>query len=216
MGRWVGMSDATSRPMRPIVIPRDVVFPVLVCLGIVGAMVIAMRAQDRVWFCKCGTIKVWSQDVWSSHCSQHLLDPYSITHFSHGLLFFVGLLVVARRVPLMWRLVIAVFFAAAWEVVENSDFIINRYREVTMSLEYMGDSIVNSVGDVLCCAAGFFVAHKVGWKWALGIFAMTEVVLLFMIRDNLTLNVIMLIKPVDAIKQWQMSGQNVLPVVPTR
>lgn len=209
MNRSSSMTKSTTPPrLQSTMSWRAALWPAIISLGFLATMVIAMRAQGRIWFCACGTIKVWSQDVWSSHCSQHLLDPYSITHFSHGLLFFVGLLLVARWVPLHWRFAIAIFIAAAWEVLENSSIIIERYREVTMSREYMGDSIVNSVGDVLCCAAGFFVAYKVGWKWALGIFALTEIVLLFMIRDNLTLNIIMLIKPIDAIKHWQMQGQN--------
>jgi predicted MFS family arabinose efflux permease len=98
---------------------------------------------------------------------------------------------------------VAVGVAAAWEVVENTPMVIERYRTVTMSLDYMGDSIANSVGDVAACMLGFVIAKWAGWKWAMGIFVVTEIALLFVMRDNLTLNVLMLFWPIEAVKQWQ-------------
>ena len=183
--------------------------------------VVSLRLEGRIWWCDAepsGDWSPWISDVWTSHCSQHLADPYSITHMSHGLIFWTALFFLARwfprvAVPMRWRLALSVGVAAAWEIVENTEFVINRYRSVTMSLDYMGDSVANSLGDVLACGLGFLIAQKLGWKWAMGIFVFTEIVLLFWMRDNLTLNVIMLLWPIDAIKEWQSSGQTMLTPV---
>jgi hypothetical protein len=92
---------------------------------------------------------------------------------------------------------------AGWEILENSPIIIDRYRSATASLGYNGDSIVNSTGDLLSCAVGYALAQRIGWKWSIGLFVVIELVMLLMIRDNLTLNVIMLLYPIEAIKRWQ-------------
>jgi len=156
-------------------------------------------------------MRPWITNVWSSHCSQHLSDPYSLTHLSHGLIFYTVLAFAASRLSVAWRLCIAVAVAGGWEVLENSPFIINRYRDSTMSLEYMGDSVVNALGDVLSCILGFYLARALGlWK-TVALFVVLELALLFLMRDNLTLNVIMLLYPVEAIKEWQTAGH----VVPT-
>jgi hypothetical protein len=189
---------------------------IVIALLAVG-MVVAMKAQGRVWFSTTGLVTLWHGDVWSSECSQQFFDPYSITHMSHGLIFavffgWVGRLAATRlgwawAGNWRWQLAASVATAALWEGVENSSFIIERYRTVTMSLEYMGDSVFNAVGDVVSCVIGFFVARWLGvWKTA-ALFVATELLLLWFIRDNLTLNVIMLIKPVEAIKTWQSAGR---------
>jgi hypothetical protein len=165
-----------------------------------------LRAEGRRWWCACGQLYPWVSDVWTKHCSQHLADPYSLTHISHGLIFCVVLALVTRRWPAAWRLCVAVALASGWEVLENSPFIIDRYRQETMSLDYLGDSVANSLGDILSCALGFAMARRLGLWWSLAVFAAMEVALLVMIRDNLTLNVIMLIHPVQAIKAWQTVG----------
>jgi hypothetical protein len=182
--------------------------PVGAALAIVASMLALLRHEGRVWSCACGEIKVWSPDVWSRHCSQHLLDPYSITHHSHGLIFYWLLAWTpgVRRLDVWWRWTIAVFLAAAWEVAENSAWVIDRYRTATMSLDYLGDSVLNSVADVGCCAAGFWVARALGWKRTLALFAATELLLLWLIRDNLTLNVVMLLWPLEGVKAWQTAG----------
>lgn len=178
-----------------------------VAIGIILAVTVAaLRGEGRVWWCACGKPWVWVSDVWSSHCSQHLFDPYSLTHVSHGLIFFAGLLLVRRWVGVEWRLAIAVGIAAGWEVLENSAMIIDRYRAETMSLDYLGDSVGNSLGDILSCAIGFMLARRVGVWWSLAVFAASEVVLLALIRDNLTLNVVMLVWPVPGIRAWQSAG----------
>jgi len=184
-------------------------------------MILAMRALGRIWWCECGGWALWKSDVWSSHCSQHLADPYTITHFSHGLLFWCLFAVVfdrwaprigarpagvARRFTVPWRLVTARVAAAVWEVVENSPWVIERYRTVTMSLDYLGDSVVNAIGDVLACVAGFFTARWLGVTRTLILFVVLELALLLAIRDNLSLNVLMLTWPIEAVRSWQTAG----------
>ena len=165
---------------------------------------ILLRVEGRDWWCACGNRNLWDGDIWSAHCSQHLFDPYSFTHVLHGLLFYVAGLILVPRVPFVWRLLMATFIECLWEVIENSEFIIHRYREVTISLGYEGDSVINSLGDIGCCIFGFFLAHYLGLRRSLLVFAATELLLLLTIRDNLTLNVLMLVCPVDAVKAWQM------------
>ncbi|MGD9690624.1 MAG: DUF2585 family protein [Phycisphaerales bacterium] len=177
--------------------------PALASLLVVLATIAAMRVEGREWFCACGEVRVWSGDVWSSHCSQHFLDPYSFTHFTHGLIFAGGLALLVPRVPHRWRFVGALVIAAAWEVLENSPMIINRYRSVTMSLDYLGDSVTNAVGDIACCGVGDVAAIRLGWKRSILLYLAIEVALLVLMRDNLALNVLMLIWPIDAIRQWQ-------------
>ncbi len=179
--------------------------------AILAVTVVALWLEGRDWWCDEGDRSVWISDVWSAHCSQHWLDPYSITHVSHGLIFWAAMALLARfappcAIPERWRLCTAIGIAAAWEVIENTHFVINRYRTVTMSLDYFGDSIANAVGDVIACGAGFLLARRIGWKWSLALFLTTEAVLLFWIRDNLTINVLMLLWPVRAIKEWQSFG----------
>ncbi len=179
----------------------------VVLLVVLVSTVIALRIEGRRWWCECGQVRIWINQVFSSHCSQHLFDPYSLTHLSHGLIFFALLAWLSPRLSLRWRFCIAVSIAAGWEVLENSPLIINRYRTATMSYDYLGDSVVNSLGDILSCAIGFAMARWLRFWGSLALFIILEVVLLFMIRDNLTLNIIMLIKPVEAIKTWQAAGQ---------
>lgn len=122
----------------------------------------------------------------------------------HGVLFFALLSLVFPKIKLVWQLWIAVAIECLWEIVENSQFIIQRYRTVTIGLGYEGDSIANSLSDISCCALGFFIAYRLGLRRSAVFFVATEMLLLFWIRDNLTLNVLMLSFPIDAIKAWQM------------
>ena len=162
--------------------------------------------EGRIWWCECGRPWPWITDVWTRHCSQHLADPYSITHVSHGMILYGLLAWLLPRWDLRWRLWIAVGVAGAWEVLENSPPIIERYRTATMSLDYMGDSIVNSLGDTIACGLGFFLARRLGLVRTAAVFLSSEVILLMMMRDNLILNVLMLIYPVEAIKDWHSFG----------
>lgn len=177
-------------------------------LAAVVAMALALRAMGRIWWCKCGSWTPWSFQVWSMHNSQHLADPYTPSHILHGLIFYAALRVgpIASRTSLATRGLIALALEAAWELLENSPIIINRYREVTASLDYSGDSILNSVADVGWCLVGFWFASKAPWWASVLLLIVAEVGCAWWVRDNLTLNVLMLIHPVDAVRDWQMGG----------
>ncbi len=150
---------------------------------------------------------LWEGDIWSGECSQRLADAYSFSHIGHGLVFFAVLWLVARRIPVGWRYLAAVLVETGWEILENSPIIINRYREATMALGYSGDSILNSLSDVLMMSLGFFLAWRLPVWASVLLFAAMEIGCALWVRDNLILNVIMLIHPVDAIKAWQMAGR---------
>ena len=168
-------------------------------------MCAVLWAQGRIWWCKFGDLTVYINQAWnSSHTSQHLFDPYTFTHVLHGVLAFWLAGVLLKRLDLRWQFVAAVVGEAAWEVLENSSFIIEKYRENTASLDYFGDSIMNSTGDLLACAIGFVIAAKLGRWRSLAFFLIVEVVLLLWIRDGLMLNILMLIYPFDSVKSWQM------------
>ena len=171
---------------------------------IVITALIVLNLQGRVWWCEIGDLWPWSWEVWSKHNSQHAIDPYSFTHVLHGMLEFWLIGLVFRRVPLAWRFVIAIFVESSWEVIENTNYVINRYRETTISLDYFGDSIINSLFDIVCCGLGFWISFRLRFVLAVSLFLFTELVLLFWIRDSLVLNIVMLIWPIDAVKQWQM------------
>ena len=161
------------------------------------------RSQGRLWICSCGRILLWAGDVWSSDNSQHWLDPYSFTHILHGFLFFWLIVGLLPRLSFAWQLCLAILIEGAWEVVENSAAIIDRYRAVTVSLGYTGDTIVNSLADIVICGLGFWLARQLGWRRTLVIFIVIEVVLLVWIRDGLLLNLLMLIYPIDVVRTWQ-------------
>jgi hypothetical protein len=180
--------------------------PLLAVALVVAAMAVALRAMGRVWWCQVGDWAPWSFDIWSPHNSQHLLDPYTFTHVLHGVVFYGLLRLVLGREWGWWRLVLALAAEAAWEVGENTPAVIEAYRESTISLDYYGDSILNSVADVAACAAGFLLAARLpAWATWAGFFG-TELILALWIRDSLLLNVLMLTFPVEAVKQWQLGA----------
>ena len=148
----------------------------------------------------------WEGDIWSSENSQRFADPYSFSHLTHGILFFGFLWLVAPRVPLRYRFLMAVLLEAAWEILENSPLIINRYRQATLALGYDGDSVLNSQSDLLMMALGFYFASRVPVRVSVAAVLAMEIGCALCVRDNLTLNVIMLIHPVDAIKAWQLAS----------
>jgi uncharacterized protein DUF2585 len=161
-------------------------------------------AMGRVPWCKCGYIKLWHGVVASPENSQHITDWYTFTHIVHGIGFYFVLWVVARRLPAGLRFVLAVLIEAGWEVLENSPMVIERYRASTISFDYYGDSVINSMGDIGAMMLGFWIAKKLPVWAGAGIVIVTELVLAIMIRDNLTLNILMLVHPIDAIRRWQL------------
>lgn len=171
--------------------------------ALVAAVAGVLAGFGRRLWCQEGDLIPWSWETGAAHNSQHLLDPYSFTHFEHGLAFFALLWVVARRRPLWLRFAAALTLAGAWEVIENSSFIIDRYRAATVDVGYYGDSILNALADMGWCALGFLTASRLRWYWSLAIMAAFEIGLALTIRDNLLLNVVMLIHPFDAILAWQ-------------
>lgn len=170
---------------------------------LVAGHALILTYMGRIVWCGCGELILWKGEAWSNHTSQHLLDPYSFSHVQHGMIFFLVLFLC--RVPTHIGLWVAACTEIAWEILENTNFIIDRYRAATASLDYFGDSIGNSVGDLLCCLFGFFIAQRLPWRATLGLYGLIEVGMLLSIRDCLSLNVLMLLYPIEAIKQWQIA-----------
>ena len=154
-----------------------------------------------------GRFGLWEGNIWSSEQSQRVADPYTFSHLIHGMLFYGFLWLVARRLPVRYRFIGALLLEAGWEILENSPLIINRYREVTISLGYVGDSILNSLSDIFFAGLGFIFSWRARlWVIIRTIVAM-EIGTLIWVRDNLTLNIIMLTYPLDAIIKWQSAGR---------
>jgi hypothetical protein len=168
-------------------------------------MMFVLDLLGRVWWCKHGDRALYIHDAWgSSHTSQHLFDPYTFTHILHGIVLVWLVAAIFGQFAFRWRYFIAITAEAAWEVLENTNYVIDKYRENTASLDYFGDSVWNSFGDVLACAGGVWTAMKIGRWWSLIFFLAVETALLLWIRDGLLLNILMLIYPMDWIKNWQM------------
>jgi hypothetical protein len=177
--------------------------PYWITAGIVAAAALILLAMGRVPICKCGYVKLWHGVVMSGENSQHLADWYTPSHLLHGLIFYWALWLVLPKLAFGWRLALATLVEAGWEVLENSSLVIERYRTVTMSLDYYGDSVVNSTADILVMVVGFFMARFVPVWVSLATIVGFEVLTAIEIRDGLFLNVVMLLWPIDAILDWQ-------------
>ena len=175
----------------------------LVILVLAAATLLAMGRNP---LCTCGTVDLWVGGRDSPKTSQMLADWYSFSHIVHGLLFYAALWLVARRWPVERRFLVAMLVEASWELIENTPMVIDRYREATAALGYSGDSVLNSVSDILMMAVGFLAARKLPIWASVALLIILELIPLYVIRDNLTLNVWMLLWPSKTIAAWQAAG----------
>jgi hypothetical protein len=196
-------------PDAPGVPLRSRVSWALAGLAVISLSAAILLAMGREPICKCGTVKLWHGVVMSAENSQHVTDWYTPSHVIHGLLFYgaawLASRILGRRLPFGPALVAALVVECGWEIFENTDFVINRYREATISLDYYGDSVLNSVSDMLAMVLGFSLARLTPVAPVVVLALAMELVVGLAIRDNLTLNVLMLVHPIDAIKAWQSS-----------
>ena len=194
---------SNRKSAKPSTLNSENIWPAAAILVVLLATGLQLHNQGRLWWCACRGF-LWTSDAWGSRTSQTIFDPYSFTHILHGLMFCGLLTLLIRGMKTRWKLFLAIAIESAWELIENTNTVIDRYREATAALGYNGDTVVNSLGDIVCCGVGFMIARKLGWRRSIILFAATEVVLLIWIRDSLLLEIIMLVRPIDTVKVWQL------------
>ncbi|UPA26479.1 DUF2585 domain-containing protein (plasmid) [Shinella oryzae] len=175
----------------------------LIVAAFVAATATILYTMGQPLICKCGYVKLWHGVVVSSENSQHLTDWYTPSHIIHGILFFGLFTLILRKASINVRLTLALILECAWEIVENTDMVINRYREATIALDYFGDSVINSSADILAMVVGFFLAARLPVWASVAIIIVFEATTTWLIRDGLALNILMLVWPIDAVKAWQ-------------
>lgn len=174
-------------------------------LLVVAAGILYIMGRNPI--CQCGYILLWEGVVGNAGNSQHILDFYTFSHIIHGFAFFAILSkFLKKKIPLGMIFLLAICIEILWEIIENTPWSINRYRNGTVSSEYIGDSILNSLSDITAMMSGFWLAHKLPWKVTFCLFLLMEIGTAWAIRDGLMLNIIMFLFPIDALKQWQMNG----------
>lgn len=181
---------------------RDRLPYALTAFAVLAAAAVLL-AMGRVPICTCGYIKLWHGETMSSENSQHLTDWYTPSHLLHGLIFYAALSPLGARLAVGWRLFIATVVECGWEIAENTNAVIERYREVTISLDYYGDSVINSVFDILAMIAGFWLARRIPVAVSVALLFGFELLTAYVIRDGLALNVLMLVYPLDVVREWQ-------------
>jgi uncharacterized protein DUF2585 len=179
---------------------------VAIAMAIIALAATILLAMGRTPWCTCGTVKLWTSDAWGPENSQQFTDPYSFTHITHGVLLYFLVRLVARNWPFGARGVLVVALESAWEILENSNMVIDRYRAETMAVGYYGDSVLNSVGDILSCTVGFGLAARLPARVVVAMVIMLELALTVLIRDSLLLNIVMLVHPIQAVRTWQLGG----------
>jgi hypothetical protein len=197
-----GRSGASLFRGNPV-LNRTVLNSLLLVAGFVGATAIVLYTMGQPLICKCGYVKLWHGVVISSENSQHLSDWYTPSHIIHGILFFGLFTFLLKKASLKLRLALSLVLECAWEILENTDMIINRYREATISLDYFGDSVINSSADILAMVVGFFLAARLPVWASVAIIVVFEATTTWLIRDGLALNILMLVWPLEAVKAWQ-------------
>jgi len=182
---------------------RSVQNSLLIVAAFIAVTATILYTMGQPLICKCGYVKLWHGVVISSENSQHLSDWYTPSHIIHGILFFGLFTLFLRKTDINVRLVLSLIVECAWEILENTDMIINRYRESTISLDYFGDSVINSSADILAMVVGFFLASRLPVWASVAIIIVFEATTTYLIRDGLTLNILMLVWPLEAVKTWQ-------------
>lgn len=182
---------------------RAVLNSLLLVVGFIGATAIILYTMGQPLICKCGYVKLWHGVVVSSENSQHLSDWYTPSHIIHGILFFGLFSLILKKASFNMRLALSLVVECAWEILENTDMVINRYRDSTISLDYFGDSVINSSADIFAMVVGFFLASRLPVWASVAIIILFESVTTWLIRDGLALNILMLVWPLETVKAWQ-------------